>query len=411
MKTIKSIILKSILIAFMGFVFTSCEDDPAPQPTVKSTFFIGMEAATDPATEVLLGAENLNSGTISPEGKGFEQPAWMAYFTSGNKIIAGGYTSAPEYTSYVLKDEKLTKGSNFLTDLGIYAHTTDKDGKLLLMGSPRNGFAKKKIYVVDTDAMSINKTVEVDFGNDEENKLMSFPIDMTVRGNKLFVAYYTKSAENFSTPSANEAQIAVFNYPALTFDKVITDDRIPNLGRYYSFNTLEEDENGNIYTFASSSLACGFAPTPSTNSGILRIKNGETKFDANYHIDFETLSGGYKINDMFYVGNGKAVVRVLKEDETDKKYLWATYSPTSDTPLLETGIVDLNNKTFKILSGVPKSGGGWSSANLVHNGKLYLGVSSKGSANIYEIDVNAATAKKGATVKGNYAKAILKLTE
>jgi hypothetical protein len=233
---------------------------------------------------------------------------------------------------------------------------------------------------------------------------------MKVRDGKLFVAYYMKSSENFNTPDANQARVAVFSYPELAFEKIITDDRTSSIGRYYSYNALEIDEKGDIYTFSPSSLACGYAPVPAKNSGILRIKSGMTVFDTSYFIDFETLSGGYKINDLFYVGNGKAVVKVLKEDETDESYLWGSYAPVSENPLIEVGVVDLYNKTFEILADVPKSGGGWNSASLIFEEKLYLGLSSSSYATIYEINTRTNSAKKGATIAGNYAKAILSLT-
>ena len=407
--------LKYAMIVAISVFATSCDNDEEigeglPPSTIKTQFFIGVEAATDPATEIITPADNLTDGEVSPVDNGIQQPAWMSYFTSGNRIISGGYTSAPEFTSYELENGVLTEKESFFTDLGVYAHTTINSNTLLLMGSVRSGYAEKKIYQVNTETMSISNTTLVDFGNDEANGLISFPVDMKVREDKLFVAYYMKSSEDFSTPDANQARVAVFSYPELAFEKIITDDRTSSIGRYYSYNALEIDEKGDIYTFSPSSMACGYAPVPANNSGILRIKSGKTVFDTSYFIDFEALSGGYKINDLFYIGNGKAVVKVLKEDETNESYLWGAYAPVSENPLIEVGIVDLYNKTFEILADVPKSGGGWNSASLKLEGKLYLGLSSSSYAAIYEINAETNSVKKGAIIDGNYAKAILSLT-
>lgn len=394
---------------------TACEketDGVEPVDGSEAQFFLGIEAATDPATDVLSPAGSLTEGTISPVNNGFEQPAWMSFFQGVDQIIATGYTSAPEFTSYELVDGRLTRGESFFTDLGIYAHAIVDRENLVLMGSAREGLSAKKIYHVDTRTMTIRKTVTVDFGNRVADSLLAFPVDLAVRGDKLFAAYYLITANGkFATPRANEAHVAVFNYPALTFEKIITDERAPNIGRYYTANALELDENGNIYTFSPSSLASGYAPVPAKNSGVLRIKSGTTEFDPTFHIDFEAISGGYKINDMYYVADGKAVVRVLKEDENDPTYLWASYAPTSEKPLLETGILDLNARTFTLLPSVPKAGGGWNSATMVDGKKLYLGVSNKDYAGIYVIDVAAGTATEGAKVTGNYVKAILRLTD
>ena len=402
------------LSTILLFSFSACSDDENDGPATAGGevhYFLGIEAATDPATDVLSPATALEEGIISPVNNGFEQPAWMTFFQGYNQIFTTGYTSAPEFISYELIDGELTKGESFFTDLGIYALSVLDDEKMVLIGSARSGQSAKKIYLVNTTTMSIEKTIETDFGNDPENGLLGFPVDVAVRDGKLFAAYMVMADDgSFATTNSNRAEIAVFSYPELAFEKIITDDRASNIGRYYTLNALETDEVGNIYTFSSSSLACGFLPVPENNSAVLRIKLGETDFDPSYYIDFETLSGGYKINDMYYVADGKAVVRVVKEDEANEDYKWATYSPVSETPILETGILDLNAQTFTLLANVPKAGGGWNSAVMVEDKKLYLGVSNRSYAGIYIIDVESGIATEGAQIDGNYAKAILSLT-
>ncbi|NQX80708.1 MAG: DUF4374 domain-containing protein [Flavobacteriaceae bacterium] len=305
MNKFKSISIKHFLLTAAAVLTLSCDDDTATSSDILSEgtqYFIGIEAATDPAVEILSTAESLSEGLISPVGNGFEQPAWMSYYQLKNQIITTGYTSAPEFISYSIVDEVLTKGESFFTDMAIFASEVVDENTMLLMGAPREGLGTKKIYVIDTQSMSISDSKVIDFGNDVENDMAAFPNDMKVRGDKLFVAYFMKMADAFATPMANQARVAVFSYPGLEFEKIITDDRAPNIGRYYTNSALEIAENGDIYTYSPSSLACGYNPVPETNSGILRIKNGETEFDPTYHIDFETLSGGYKINDLYYIG-------------------------------------------------------------------------------------------------------------
>lgn len=373
-------------------------------------YFLGIEAATDPATDVLSAASSIMEGTISPVNNGFEQQSWMTFLQGPDQILVTGYTSAPEFVSYEIQNGELVQGDNFFLEDTPYAFDFVDESTLVLVSSPRSGTSDKTIYLIDTDGMSISSSVKTNFGDLEG--LLAFPTDMKVRGDKLFISYYhIDAAGNFTTPASNVARIAVFNYPSLEFDKLIEDDRTSNIGRYFSTNSLEIDENGDIYTYSSSSLACGYAPVPENNSAILRIKNGETKFDQDFYIDFEALTGGYKVNDFFYVGNGKAVVRAVLEDETNAQFLWATYAPTGTIPLLETGILDLNTQTFTMLADVPRGGGGWNAAHLVEGNLLYLGVSASDFASIYVIDTEAGTAELGATVNGNYAKAILSLTE
>lgn len=415
MDTNKALLLFTIALLF---IFSACSKDnegggtPDPQPQEETYYFLGIEAATEPSTDVLSPVNTLDQGTVSPINNGFEQPAWMTFLQGKDQIIVGGYTSAPEFISYEMVDGQLTKGGSFFTDLTIYAFGLVDDEKMIMVGSAREGLSEKKIYLVNTKSMSIEKTVNSDFGNDPVDSLLAFPVDVAVRGDKVFIAYYHIHASgSFSTPKSNQAHVAVFSYPELSLEKIISDDRAPNIGRYYTTNALEMDEDGNIYSYSPSSLACGYAPVPEGNSAILRIKNGDSDFDPSFYIDFETVSGGYKINDLYYVADGKAVVRVLKEDETNEDYLWATYSPVSELPLLETGIIDLNTQTFTLLENVPTAGGGWNSATLVEGKKLYLGVSNSTYAGIYIINVETGTASEGVKVDGNYAKGILSLSE
>ena len=381
-----------------------------PTPSSDYHYFVGIESGTDPSVDILASADSLTASSISPINNGFEQAAWSTFYQGIDQIIVGGYTSAPEFVSYEVSNGELVKGESFFTNQGIYAVEFVDESTAILVGSARSGFAEKTIFKINTNTMSIENGVTTNFGDVVVDSLLAFPVDAEVRGSKLFIAYYHIHARgDFSTPGNNSAEVAVFSYPELKFEKVIKDERAPAVGRYYTTNALEMDENGDIYTYSPSSLACGYAPVPSKNSGILRIRSGETEFDPNYHIDFETLSEGYKINDMFYVADGKAVVRVLKEDETIADYLWATYAPVSTQPLLETGIIDLKNKTFKLLPEVPKGGGGWNAAYLVDGKKLYLSVSSSQEASVYVIDTESETAVKGAKIEGNYAKGLLRL--
>ncbi|MEM6736165.1 MAG: DUF4374 domain-containing protein [Bacteroidota bacterium] len=399
-----------LLTVFGAAMLWSCSDDDPIDVAAEASYFVGIEAATDPATDVLSSAISVTEGTISPVNNGFEQPAWMTFLQGPDQIITAGFTSAPEFTSYELENGVLVKGESFFTNEAAFGFDFIDESTMVMVTSPRTGISSKTIYLINTDNMEITASTETNFGDVEEEGLLGFPTDMKVRDDKLFISYYLTDG-GIIIPSSNVARVAVFSYPDFTFEKVISDERASNIGRYSGTNALEIDENGDIYTYSPSSLACGYLPTSSNNSAILRIKNGETQFDQSFHIDFETLSGGYKINDMFYMGNGKAVLRVLQEDETNADYAWATYAPNSPLPILSTGIIDLTSQTFTLLEDVPLAGGGWNAAYMIEDGKLYLGVSSSSYASIYEIDPEAGTAIAGATIDGNYAKGIFSLTE
>ncbi|MEM1258180.1 MAG: DUF4374 domain-containing protein [Bacteroidota bacterium] len=433
-------LLPFFMVLVFGTAVVSCSDDDSesdvlqeeqveeeeeeiePETQLVTRYFSGIEFGSDPTVEILTNADSFEEGVISPVDNGFEQPAWMAYLQGEDQIITLGYNTAPEFTSYEVVDGALTKGNSFFTTDDAYAATFVDASTMVFITSPRSGLADKIISIVDTDAMEVTYSitttagyVDVDgdgdgLGEGDENDLIAFPSDIHVRGDYLYVSYYMMSASGtFSTPDANKARVGIYTYPGLEFVKVIEDDRASNISRYYAFNGLLEDENGDIYTFSPSSIASGYAPVPENNSAILRIKNGETEFDDDFYIDFESISGGLKINDMFYTTNGKAVVRATFEEESEL-YLWGNYAPTLATPLISTGIVDLTTGTFTLLDNVPLCGGGWNSPHMIDGSKVYLGVNNAEYSGVYIIDTETGTATEGADIDGNYAKALLSLT-
>ncbi|MEP2026019.1 DUF4374 domain-containing protein, partial [Reichenbachiella sp.] len=183
------------------------------------------------------------------------------------------------------------------------------------------------------------------------------------------------------------------------------DNRTTDIGLYSGENSILKTDRGDLYTYSTSALASGFAPTPDNPSGFLRINSGTTAFDDDYFFNFEEKSGGYKLNNVVYAGGNKAVVRMAKEDDTNADYLWATYGPTIDPALAicEMAVVDLEAQTVTKLN-IPAHGGEWGMANLYHDGMVYVNISNADEAYIYQIDPSTATAAKGAKIDGNWAK-------
>ncbi len=391
----------------------ACSDDDEPLKIIGTTgevqFVVGMEATS--GSDVLLPVDEINSGTISPIGTGIEQPSWMSYFQAGNTLITHGYAADNAITGYRIVDGSLTNIGSFITELGIYNYENIDENTMLAIGVTRAGFEERIIYTIDKTDMSIKSRTRTKIDERKAEGLVAWPTDLKVRGDKLFISYYLLGAGEedgipaFATPNSNEARIAVYSYPELAFEKIITDSRTSDIGNYLSFTSLEEDERGDIYSFSTSSLASGFSPTPTNPSGFLRIKNGETDFDENYFFDFESISLGYKINNAVYVGNGKAVVRMVKDDSG----LWATYDPDAENPICSIAIADLYNQTVTKVDDIPLHGGEWGMANLVHDGKVYINVSDATGASIYEIDPVTATAQRGASIEGNWVKGIIAL--
>ncbi|KXX71108.1 DUF4374 domain-containing protein [Flammeovirga sp. SJP92] len=404
--------LQLIFTGLSLFSFFSCEESSnTTTPAEEQKFVLGIEA--EGGQDVLLTADTIFQGEISPIGNGLEQPAWMSFFKAGDMIIAAGYTSDNIFTGYSLSGEEgqLINEGQLITDQGVYATTNVDDNYFIAIGSPREGFEERTIYLIDKNDMSIESRAKTRIDERREEDLVAFPTGVSVVGDKLFLSYFlTGTGETvpaFATPKAETAKIAVYDYPSMEFVKLIEDTRTSEIGRYTSDFSMQEDENGNIYTFSTSSLACGFLPTPTTPSGFLRIKNGETDFDSDYFFNFQEKSGGYKINTAVYLGNGKMLVRAVMSDLVH----WSAYSPNIEagSEHLSFMIVDLNDQSVTQVSNIPMTGGGWEMAALVKDGKVYVNVSNSNGAKIYTIDVATAKASEGASIVGHYTKAIFEL--
>ena len=405
------------LLCVFGLLTISCDEDASSEVSggVK-TLVLGLESTGDTPVDVLVHAEELTS-EISTIDNGVVQDAWSTFLQVGNTVLSTGYSTDNQLVGYRVVDGELTDIGRLFTDKGLYAFGAADENTLLTIGLDRAGFSARKLYTVDVEGMSITSTDELVWDDRSAEGLMSWPTDIAVRGDKMFISYYLMdTAGYFSTPNSNQARVAVYSYPGLVFEKIMTDDRTSDVGRYTSINVLEEDEKGDLYTFSSSSIASGFYPTPTNPSGFLRINSGATEFDSEYFFDFQTLSGGYKINDMAYIGNGKAIVRMLLEDPTldqdndqSPDFLWGAYAPKSPISICGHAIVDLYAETVTPISGIPTSAASWSFAHLVKDGDVYLNVSNAEIASIYKVDVANATAEEVSKLEANYAKGIFEV--
>ncbi len=410
---LKKVLFTTLLATSVLFTSCSSDDDSTPTPPDNSPkFFIGVQGTDN--VDVLVSAENLTEGTISPINNGIVQPAWMTFTSLGDAIVSQGFSTDNEMKIYKKVNGELTNTDNLFTTLSPFAMANVDANNFIAIGAAREGNSNREIYLIDKSNYSISKTVETKIDEITAEDLIAFPTGVAVNDGKLFISYYfiPTAAGGAGTAIAKDAKIAVYSYPELEFEKIITDTRSASLGVYAGTGAMVKVENGDLYTYSSASAICGFIPAPAQPSSILRIKDGQSEFDASYHFDFQTASGGYKINDMLYAGNGKAIVRMFQEPPVvPQQYYWAAYAPTIDQNVaaLTLGVIDFEAKTVTPITDVPAHGGAWGIGNLVNDGKVYINISHSNEAAVYIVDPATATAVKGATIQGNYAKGIFYL--
>jgi hypothetical protein len=401
-KTIQKVIFYS-MIAFAGLGVTiSCKKKTKDTVTSSSDSYVvslRVPGSADESADYLLTSSTLTSGEITAQGKGIEQLGWCYNAQAGNTIFSFSY-NGNSCTGYKLNAEGV------LEEKGRYAFEAadcfaegDKN-TLVTVGAPWGGGSLDcVIQLIDASTISVKgqKITQIyTVPGPTTDTLNKWPTSVVVRGDKLFLSFYPLGGASWLTPITDTAYVSIYSYPGLDYITTIKDTRMGPIGAYGSQPSMFKDENGDIYAISGVSYSAGYTEVDK-NSGILRIKNGETQFDNSYFFDVETLSG-YKLIMGAYAGNGKAVCRGVANTETSDD-VWAAYSLTNI--ICKLFVVDLINKTVTEVTDVPAHGGQYNTPFLVEDGKVFASVNNGTEAYLYAIDPTTATGVKGAKLVGN----------
>ncbi|WP_333575929.1 DUF4374 domain-containing protein [Sphingobacterium sp.] len=366
--------------------------------------------ASTGVADYLVTANSLDEGTVSILGNGIEQDGTYRYYlTTNNKFFSFlyGQGNPGAVTAYNLSDGKLKKLTNFQSET-VAAFAAVKEDVLMTKMSRNLATPTHTWYRVNTNSLSIvgeGSLNALELANNGEIGYFSW---LTQVGNKVYAPFFCIENSSFTTKYPNKAWVAVFSYPDMKLEKVFTDERTSYIGQYFT-NGLGTVENGDIYAFSAANAKKLISSTPTvvteistTNpSAILRIPSGTTEFDKNYFFNVAEISGGYNIVNWTYVGGNNFIV------SSKKKQSDGTYSAA--TTIAAVNVVD---KTFKIVSGLPKAEEVKSFTQRNNYSKKdgktgYIGVNlTSGESYVYKIDASAATATKGLKVEGGTITAI-----
>ena len=404
MKRISELTKGFAVFILAGLSITSCSDDDVSVEKSGYTIALRAQGAANESADYLVRQDTITEGAVSAAGKGIEQDGWRSYGMTNNRVFSIGYGDAKNCVAYELDaNGQLVEAGEFLFQKTLDIFGADEAGKkAVAIEVPRSGKGDRVFHLLDTEDVSIVKRVNSPI-YDPGADVAPFPTASLIKGSRVFVPFYPVSIQgNFATPSVDTAYVAIYSYPELELEKVIKDLRTGPFGIYGNSNAIVEDDNGDLYAYSSSSLACGFTKMTKPSS-ILKIANGTTEFDADYHFNIEEATGGKKMNWFQALGNGKAIARLITND--DKK--WAAFKV--NVPICELVILDLKKKTVTPVSGIPLHGGQYDTSALVENGMVYMSVTTATEAYIYEINVAEASGKKGAKLEGIEAAGIFNI--
>ncbi|WP_109833043.1 DUF4374 domain-containing protein [Reichenbachiella versicolor] len=409
MKNTLYILVLSILASI---VLPSCDEDDLNFDR-GITFLIKTTGGDEP--EYVVTEENIMSGTLSAEGVGFESFDWNFSYTVGKTLFVLGYENFEAKAYQVDAEGKVAEIAKFLLETPLEVFGNVNNETMLAIDAPRDGsHTARKLYFIDASTGFITgikdiSIYDVDTGTAGAG-VSAWPTALQVVGDKLFIPFYlVDDAGGYTTPNPDKAYVAVYSYPNVESEpiKIIESDKTSNIGVNGTSTGLIQNDEGHLFSYSSGSYLGGFLPVTTKPSGILKINNGESEFDEDYFFDVENAENGGILFWMDYAGEGKALARLLVEDvdpATDPGYdfYWGAFGRGIFNQKLV--VIDLDAKTITPVADVPLNAKRYTTPLLIQDGMTYVSIETEDEAYVYQVDINNATAIRGAKIEGKTIK-------
>lgn len=349
------------------------------------------------------------TGTISPVGNGLPLDGYRDYAQGNNTVFALGGLGVVNVNGITqdASGQLTVSGSATFERAADDIQQIDNNQMLALEYPSKANGSNARWYFVDINSKAITKnysTALAPLVAGGDNPVYS---GMVVRGNQLFVSNLHFDV-SYNTNHVDTNYVAVYTYPEIKFERLLTDTRTGPTGAWQTKNGLFRTESGDIYAMSSSNISNGYSKSTKPG-GFLRIKNGETAFDQSYFFNTDKLGG--KISHIKYIGNGlifATISTITTQTATDR---WGDKS-------LKMAIIDVVNQKItdvKLAGGTVNAllhngNGGRSFPVLIDGTTVYYPITTAdGATNVYRIDVPTATATKGATIQGTFVGGVFKV--
>lgn len=385
--------IKTTLITLLAFALNACtsnNDTPAPQEP--GTYSAVLAVGSWPNIAYYIAdIPSLTSGTISLQGNGAEMTGKVY---AQDIIQRNGFYYHANFGSGRLGKYHVANGAVVVdkevpfTYLNWSSYAWVDDQTLVIFGTGDNGGKDEGRYAVIKVIDMTVTTGKLD--------LKAFPTGFNTysmgfaeyRAGKLFLGY-SFGSNDFSTypnmPVYQQMNVAVINYATMTVESTISDIRSTNPGgpAVYAPSSFQ-DENGDIY-FMTDPVANYDYKSP---SAVYRIKSGTTTLDQSYYFDFSSKVSNGMGAAMWYIGNGKAIVRTRvagQSIDTDHSF----------------SVIDVKNGSFgKTLALPVDKGERMIQAVVMENGKAYIAVNATDKDYIWEYDGATDKLTQGAEFVG-----------
>ncbi len=429
MKTNRQILGMSLLLA-AAFSVTSCKKDPVNNPPRESNeveFFLATEIdAAGQAAEYLLAVPDITQGTASVVGNGLEliEPGYNTWifptehigiglkYQKGDPGLGLGVTLGPDgnivekgnqiriesrYTTYGVFQSKVVTGVGGIQVSGSDdIHTTFN----VIDPAKGNALSSKTINTTNLTGNGEYATLSgiVQFG---ENEFLTALVPSKINSDT-----GEGGSSTGETAYPDSVWIAAFDQD-FNLLRVYGDDRLGYAsGRFRSqyYSTIGSDDNGNLYVFSPSNDDRSTRP-----AGVIRINQGEEKFDESYFWDIEGSLGAEKdskFSNVYHVTGDYFVLDFRRTAEEDPNQEVARPNALA--------VLNVVTKELTWVSGLPEYTKNPMFGNpIAEDGKLYIPVSLTTGEKpaVYIVDVATSSAKRGIEVDASQITAVGKLKQ
>ena len=400
---------KFFIAAFAAIlIFSSCSnDDSKPEEVIETSnsryVFQIASVGTDGRATYIVPTDNITTGTISTTGVGTETDGY-SFINQNNMIFGLVWSTQGPITPYALNTlGKVQKMGEPVNAVRALAYGAINDDKFMFTSNP--DLASPEVSIMEYDAKNfvISKRSSVNsLTMTGVNELAGFTGVCQVGSDKIFLPYYTDTGVSGVATSNNDKMwVAILKYPELTLEKIISDERADYSGNWFSQTSMKQIEDGDVYAWCS-------AYNSKNPSSFLRIKKGTTEFDKTYFFDVEAKTGGRKIVRGRYLANGKWLLAI----EAGPRVI--TRDTDGANPAdVKIAIADVKAQTITYVANIPQYETPWYDFPAYYEGDgktvQFVLRESAERYRVYTIDMNAATATKGAEIIGSNVSSISKL--
>lgn len=401
--------LAIFFIATLGLLSYSCSDDndgptPDPNPLETAHFDIwvsigGTSGMGSENTQLVQSTKDLEEQeTIDFRGTGVDVTAKLYQET----IIKGQYYyQIPKEIDRFGKYRIGTNGIEVVKEVSFgtntykdrrYTHAWVDDNTLVIIAA--NGDADKVIWTkINTSDMTIVSEGTLDLP--ELSKYSTSGIaSYRSSDNKILYSYC-----HGTTSLRTQFYMAFINASDMSVEKTVMEDRAEIMAGTAYGELLQSksffDNNGDYYLACSTTLP-GATSSTQKRGTLLRIKKGETEFDASYEGFKEENHPLGKIVTAEFLTAGKTLLYIQDPDHTGAAGWGSDYN-------CYYAILDLTTDVLTELN-LPYNEGTFSQRSVVLGNKAYIGVNPKDSAPcVYIYDITTGTLTKGLTITEGYS--------